>query len=153
MTIGLKGLFTPQGPEDRDIVYLEVQYNGQVYDWAAYIPHSDISHTITLGEALSAMEQKIYDEIDYKEAQWAALDPKTKTIFDPITNQEETVPIQKEEIVKPDMPDYYALRRGEYPQVGDQLDAIAKGIESVEYQEILSEIQAVKTKYPKPPYV
>ena len=148
MTIGLKGLFTPPGPEDRDIGYLEVHHNGQVYDWAAYI-----SRSISLGDNLSAMEQKIYDEIDYKEAQWTALDPKTKTILNRMTGQEETVPIQKEEIVKPDMPDYYALRRGEYPAMSDQLGGISKGIDSAEYQDILTKIQAVKDKYPKPPYI
>lgn len=151
MTVELKGLLTPSGTEDRDIAYLEVNHNGQVYDWSVYVPRS-----VSIEETLIALEQKIYAEIDYKEAQWAALEPKTKTVpipFNPITGESTVVvDIAKEEVVKPDYPDYYALRRDEYPPIGDQLDAISKGIDSPEYQEILIKIQAVKDKYPKPPY-
>ena len=60
------------------------------------------------------------------------------------------VDIQKEEIVRPDSPDYYALRRAEYPPLTDQLGAIAKGLDSLEYQSILAKIAEVKLKYPKP---
>jgi hypothetical protein len=38
-----------------------------------------------------------------------------------------TVDIEKSEIVKPEIPDYYAKRRAEYPSIGDQLDAFWKG--------------------------
>lgn len=148
MTIGLKGLYTPPAPEDRDIVYLEVVHNGQTYDWMAFISKSK-----SLGESLSDIEPKIYAEIDYKEAVWAALDPKTKTIIDPITGQETVVDMQKEEIVKPDNPDYYALRRGEYPALGDQLDSYWKGPDFPEYAEMAQKIAEVKAKYPKPPYI
>ena len=40
------------------------------------------------------------------------------------------------------------IRQAAYPQIGEQLDAIWKGGEA--YQEMLSKIQAVKDKYPKP---
>lgn len=148
MTVGLKGLFTPPAPETRDVAYLEVVYNGNTYDWMVYIPQE-----ANVADTLASMETKIYAEIDYKEAQWTALEPKTKTVLNHMTGQEETVPIQKEEIVKPDYPDYYALRRNEYPTIGDQLGGISKGVDSPEYQEILTKIQAVKDKYPKPPYI
>jgi len=52
-------------------------------------------------------------------------------------------------LVQPPVPDYYALRRAEYPSLGDQLDAFWKGPESQSYQDMLAKIQAVKTKYPK----
>lgn len=148
MTVGLKGLFTPPAPETRDVAYLEVVHNGNTYDWMAYIPQG-----ASVADTLASMETKIYAEIDYKEAQWTALEPKTKTVYNPILREDEVVDIAKEEIVKPDYPDYYAFRRNEYPAIGDQLGGISKGVDSLEYQEILTKIQAVKDKYPKPPYI
>lgn len=44
--------------------------------------------------------------------------------------------------------DYQALRRNEYPSIGDQLDALWKGGEAL--AEMAARIQAVKDKYPKP---
>lgn len=146
MTVGLKGLYTPPAPEDRDIAYLEVVHNGNTYDWQAYVPRGQ-----NVADSIAAIEASIYAEIDAKEAQWEALTPKTKVIS-MIPGQEMTVPIEKNEVVKPDSPDYYALRRNEYPPIGDQLGALAKGIDSAEYQAILAKIQAVKDKYPKPVY-
>jgi hypothetical protein len=68
-------------------------------------------------------------------------------VTDPITGEAKTVPIEKSEIVRPDMPDYYAKRRAEYPSLGDQLDALWKGGPAqVAMQE---KIAAVKAKYPK----
>ena len=152
MTVELKGLFTPPAPETRDVVYLEVVHNGNTYNWMVYIPQG-----VDVADSLASMETRIYAEIDYKEAQWAALEPKTKTIQippNPLTGESTVVvDIAKEEIVKPDYPDYYALRRNEYPVMGDQLGGISKGIDSAEYQDILTKIQAVKDKYPKPPYI
>lgn len=43
---------------------------------------------------------------------------------------------------------YRAKRAGEYPSMGDQLDALWKGGASA--SEMLSKIAAVKDKYPKP---
>jgi hypothetical protein len=148
MTIGLKGIFTPPAPETRDIAHLEVVHNGNTYDWMVYIPQG-----VSVTDSLASMETRIYDEIDYKEAQWAALEPKTRIELNRITMEETVVDIAKEEVVKPDYPDYYALRRNEYPIMGDQLGGISKGIDSAEYQDILTKIQAVKDKYPKPPYI
>ena len=70
--------------------------------------------------------------------------------IDPITNEEFVVDIEKNEVVKPDYPDYYALRREEYPSLGDQLDAFWKGSDSPEYELMMEKIAAVKAKYPKP---
>lgn len=53
--------------------------------------------------------------------------------------------------------DHGKLRQAEYPSIGEQLDAIWKHIASLppdkippETAEMLSKIQAVKTKYRKP---
>lgn len=145
MSIELTGLFTPPAPETRNIAYLNVQHNGQTYDWLIYVPQD-----VSVGEYVTANESAIYVQIDAKEAQWDALDPKTRTITDPFTDETITVDIQKSEIVHPDSPDYYALRRAEYPPIGDQLGAIAKGLDSAEYLDIIAKIEAVKLKYPKP---
>ena len=145
MSIELTGLYTPPAPETRNIAYLNVQHNGQTYDWLIYVPQD-----VSVGEYVTTNEATIYAQIDAKEAKWDALDPKTRTITDPFTDETITVDIQKSEIVHPDSPDYYALRRAEYPSIGDQLGAIAKGLDSAEYLDIQAKIAAVKSKYPKP---
>jgi len=43
---------------------------------------------------------------------------------------------------------YQRQRAQEYPPIGDQLDALWKGGDSA--AEMLTKVQAVKTKYPKP---
>jgi hypothetical protein len=43
---------------------------------------------------------------------------------------------------------YIEKRKREYPPIGDQLDALWKGGEAA--AEMLSKVQAVKAKYPKP---
>ena len=145
MSIELTGLYTPSAPETRNIAYLNVQHNGQTYDWLIYVPQD-----VNVGDYVTANEAAIYAQIDAKEAQWTALDPKTTTIEDPFGGESIVVDIQKSEIVRPDSPDYYAKRRDEYPPIGDQLGAIAKGLDSAEYADILNKIEAVKLKYPKP---
>lgn len=144
MTVGLKGLYTPPAPEERDIAYLEVVHNGQTYDWMAFIPRGQ-----DVAQSIASIEDRVYAEIDRKEAEWEALEPKTRTISDPLTQETKEVPIQKEEILRPDNPDYYALRRAEYPSLGDQLDAFWKGPDSPEYAAMMDKIAAVKAKYPK----
>jgi hypothetical protein len=144
MTIGLKSLYTPPPPEDRDIAKLEVQHLGNTYEWAAYVPRG-----IDLNQSLANLENKIYADIEAKEALWAT-HPKTKTIVNPFTGENNTVEVQKEEIVCPDMPDYYARRRAEYPPISDQLDAVWRGLDSPEYLAMEGKILEVKNKYPKP---
>ena len=142
----LTGLQTLAHPEDRGLANIQVEVNGSVYDWQIYIP-GDIT---SLSSYLASVEQKTIDEILAKEAEWEALDPKTREITDVISGDVITVDIDKSEIVRPSVPDYYALRRGEYPAIGDQLDAIWKGADSPEFAVILQKIQEVKQKYPKP---
>jgi hypothetical protein len=144
MTINLKGLYTPPPPEDRNIAYLDISYNGNHYDWMAYVPVG-----VDVGQHLQSVEQSIYADIDRKEAQWSSLTPKTRSVFDLDTNQEIVVDIQKEEIVKPDYPDYYAKRRAEYPSLADQIGALINQNSSPSFTEIQAKIAAVKSKYPK----
>ena len=44
--------------------------------------------------------------------------------------------------------EYKSKRQAEYPSIGDQLDALWKGGDTA--KAMLAQIQAVKTKYPKP---
>jgi hypothetical protein len=51
--------------------------------------------------------------------------------------------------------DYYNLRQSEYPYIGDQLDAMWKGLKSLSIQDadftnMLIQIENIKNKYPKP---
>jgi hypothetical protein len=142
MSISLEGLMSPGGDETRALAMLKVDHNGLTYDWQAFVPpNTDLTTFIAQSEAT------IKAQIDAKEAAWAALTPKTREVIDPITGETKTVPIEKSEIVRPDIPDYYAKRRAEYPSIGDQLDALWKGGEA--QADMFDAITAVKAKYPK----
>lgn len=142
MSISLEGLMSPGGDETRALALLKVDHNGLTYDWQAFVPpNTDLTTFITQSETA------IKAQIDAKEAAWAALTPKTREVTDPITGETTTVPIEKSEIVRPDIPDYYAKRRAEYPSLGDQLDALWKGGDAQTNMQAL--IAAVKAKYPK----
>lgn len=143
-TISLEGISTLGGNETRALAYIKVIYNNNEYNWQVYIPENT-----SLDEYFSYATPIIEREIDQKEAEWAALDPKTRTIEDPLTGQTYTVPIEKNEIVKPDIPDYYAKRRNAYPHLSDQLDALWKGPSSSSYSQIENAIVSVKNTYPK----
>jgi hypothetical protein len=142
--ITLTGIQSLQPPEDRALAYLEVQHQNNTYQWQVFVPH-----TVTdLNEFLQSIEAKVLADIDAREAEWQALEPKTREITDPFGNTQ-VVPIDRSEIVRPQIPDYYALRRAEYPPIGDQLDAVWKGPDSPEFALVQQKIQAVKLKYPK----
>jgi hypothetical protein len=143
MSISLEGLQSGGLGEERSIALLKVEHNNQTYDWKLYIPKdADLSAYLSLKEA------SIYADIEAKEAAWEALDPKTRTITDPMTGEPVDYPIDKSEVVAPDFPDYYAKRRDEYPSLADQLDAYWKGGTSTSAMK--QKIAAVKSKYPKP---
>ncbi len=125
-TVSLEGL--QSGAEERAIAILKVDHNGQSYDWQVFVPVGADLSTFISGCATS-----VGAEIDYKEAQWAAMNPK---------------PENKSDVVRPEIPDYYAKRRAEYPAIGDQLDAQWKGGDAAAAMQ--AKIQAVKNKYPKP---
>jgi hypothetical protein len=142
--ISLEGIQSVGGNEDRALALLKVTYNDNVYDWKIYVPSN-----ANLSEFLEQSKSRIEAQIDAKEAEWAALDPKTRSYTDPFTGEQTVSDIQKEEIVHPDIPDYYALRRNEYPSLGEQLGAIWKGPEHSDYVDMMNKIQSVKEKYPK----
>lgn len=145
-TVSLEGLQSGMAGEDRAIAILKADHNGQSYDWQIFVPAGG-----DLSAFISGCGLRVGAEIDAKEAEWAALTPKTREITDPMTNESTTVDIDKSEIVRPDIPDYYAKRRAEYPAVGDQLGAQWKG--GQEAADMQAKIQAVKDKYPKPSWV
>lgn len=142
----LTGLASNIENEDRALAYLEVNHNGNTYNWQIFIPN----HVQDLSQYLDSVKQSILDDIDSKEAQWASLEPKTRTINDPMMDNETiTIDISKDEIVKPSIPDYYALRRSEYPKLSDQLDAVWKGPDSQAFIDMKNKILEIKNKYPK----
>jgi hypothetical protein len=147
MSISLEGIASNIEGEERGLAYLNVEHNGQTYAWQIFVPpNSD------LADYLASKEASIYADIDAKEAAWAALTPKTRVIANPmyddsVTIDPITVDIDKSEIVRPDIPDYYAKRRAEYPSLAEQLGAMWKGGDAV--AEMAAKIEAVKAKYPK----
>ena len=142
MTITLEGLGSVGGDETRALAYLKVNYRNQIYDWQAFVPNGQDLDTF-----LNQIESIVKAQIDAKELEWERLDPKTRQITNPFTGQMDLVDIDKSEIVRPDIPDYYAKRRQEYPSLGDQLDALWKG--GQHQLDMLEKINWVKSKYPK----
>lgn len=142
----LEGLQTPGPPEDRGLLLLKVIYNDEKYDWSIYIPQDKLGD---IGSYIIEATPLIKKQIDNREAEWAA-HPKEKTIVDLVTGENTIVPVDKSEIVIPYIPDYYALRRAEYPSLGEQLGALLKGPESQDYIDIVNKITEIKQKYPKP---
>jgi len=145
-TVSLEGLQSGVAGEDRAVAILKVEHNGQTYDWQRYVPAGSDLSTFIAGLASS-----VGAEIDAKEAEWAALTPKTREVTDPMTGETTAVDIDKSEVVRPDVPDYYAKRRAEYPALGDQLDAQWKGGDAATAMQ--ARIQAVKANNPKPSWL
>lgn len=139
--ISLEGIASNIEGEERGLAYLKVEHNGQTYDWQIFVPPG-----ADLSAFLASKEAAIKTDIDAKEAAWAALTPKTREIDD-MMGGKTTVPIDKSEIVRPDVPDYYAKRRAEYPSLAEQLGAMWKGGDAA--AEMAARIEAIKAKYPK----
>lgn len=144
MTIRLIGIYTPALPETRDLAMVEVEHNSTTYQWQMYIPQGE-----NIQAYIDAQEAKVKADIDTKELEWLNLTPKTQTITDMFTGDSIEVSINKEDVVKPEIPDYYAKRRDAYPAIGDQLDALWRGTDSLEFQALMARIQEVKATYPK----
>ena len=140
--IAVEGIGPGGENEPRALAYLKVDVDGVIYDWQAFVPVG-----MGLQDFEVWVESRVRTEIAAKEAEWAALTPKTREITDPLTNEVTTIPIDKSEIVRPEIPDYAAKRRVEYPSIGDQLDALWKGADAAAAMAQI--IQAVKAKYPK----
>lgn len=145
MSVSLTGLGSGGPNEERALASLVVEHNGQTYDWGIYIP---TNIDVDLGTFIQSKEADIYADIDAKESEWNALTPKTREIMSPETRENITVDIDKSEIVHPDIPDYYAKRRTEYPSLAEQLDAMWKSGDAAVV--MANKIKAIKDKYPKP---
>jgi hypothetical protein len=145
-TISLEGINTPGGNEERTIAYLNVEYNSNTYNWTIFVPNyvTNLSDFLQDANTVSVIE----NQIQSKEDEWNALDPKTRTIEDPFMGESITIDIQKEEIVRPDIPDNYAKRRAEYPPITEQIAAMWKGPSSKDYETIQNKIRDIKNKYP-----
>jgi hypothetical protein len=141
-TVSLEGLASNIEGEERALAYIKVEHNGQTYDWQMFVPANT-----ALDAYMAASSARIGAEIDAKEAEWVAA-PKTREIEDPMTGEKTTMPIDKSEIVRPEIPDYYAKRRAEYPSLAEQMGAMWKGGDAA--TEMAAKVQAVKDKYPKP---
>lgn len=144
MTITLTGIYTPPFPETRDLAMIEVIYKDNVYQWQMYVPREQ-----DIQSYIDSQEVRIIAEIEVKEQEWAVLEPKYREIQNPLTGELIKIEILKEDIVKPEIPDYYAKRRDAYPAIGDQLDALWRGTDSPEFQALITRIQEVKATYPK----
>lgn len=144
--VTLVGIASNLDGEERALAHLRVSHGGNEYDWTAFVP----TGTQDLQAFVESVRQSVLDDIDAKEAAWAALEPKTRSVPDPVTGEPVEVPISKDEVVRPDVPDYYARRRAEYPSLGDQLDAIWKGAGSQAFADMVARIAEIKSKYPKP---
>lgn len=141
-TVGIAGIQSQRSPETRNLVILDVDYDGTHYDWLMFAPTN-----VDLKSYVQSQSERIKKEIDLKEQEWAELDPKTRTISNDIGDTI-TIDISKDEIVKPDTQDYFAKRRSEYPPVEEQLDAIWKGVQSEDFSLMQQKIIDVKQKNP-----
>jgi len=145
--ITIKGI-TSYPNDERALVIIDVQYNGTLYEWQKFVPPN-----IPLDEFITQSSSSIYNEIQQKLNDWEVLDPKTKIVeeYNYETDNLETkeISIIFEEIVKPEIPDYYHKRKLEYPTIGDQLDALWKGLNSEEFLQMKQLIEQVKQNNPK----
>lgn len=146
-TISVAGLVPPSSQDDRTGILLDVTYNDEKFSWSVMIPNN---FNGAWHEYLSTVEDKIYQDIENKLQEWEALTPKTRQIT--VENEdglpiEITVDIKREEIVKPTYPDYYLLRKREYPALAEQIDCFWKDSETLE--SMREKILEIKRKYPK----
>lgn len=148
-TISLNGIVSNLANEERVLLLLSVIYNDEKYEWQRFaLPDTTID-----ANYLNSLIPSVEQEISYKLEQWNSTDKTPTNEIDNLSGDSRQVEINKHDVVKPDNPDYYSLRRNEYPKIGEQLDAFWKGQESTEYKEMIKIIQDIKIKYPKPAYL
>jgi len=144
MSVAITGLGSAGSNDDRLLAQLTVEHNGEVYDWAIFIPPN---LDTDLASFIQSKEATIRAEIDRKETEWNNLSAKTREITNPMSRQVTVVNISKSEIVRPEIPDYYVKRKNEYPPIAEQLDAIWKGGDAM--TAMANKIRSIKEKYPK----
>lgn len=148
-TISLNGIVSNLANEERVLLLLSVIYNDEKYEWQRFALSNTTIDTAYLDSLIPSIEQ----EISYKLEQWNLTDKTPIDEIDNLTGDSRKIEVNKHDVIKPDNPDYYSLRRNEYPKIGEQLDAFWKGVESTEYKEMSKIIQDIKNKYPKPEYL
>lgn len=143
--VTLRGIGPNTLHDDRTLLIIDIEYNGEVYPWEFRVPPSITSNW---DDYLQQHSDEIYQDLQNKLDQWQTLDPKTKEVPGILGRPPEVVDIKKEEIVKPTYPDYYVQRAMEYPPLKEQLGAIFKG--GIDLEDMKDRINEVKTKHPKP---
>lgn len=146
MNIKIKSLTSNLINDDRSLANVEINYNDNIYNWKIYIP----SKVSNIDSYLQSIENSIFEDIQQKENIWSNMTEEEKIIntIDPETNETIIRTLIKEDVVKPQIPDNYAIRKSMYPSIGDQLDAYWAGPDSPKYQNMLEIIQNIKTSYP-----
>lgn len=150
MQINVTGLYTPNGVEDRDIIYLSITNGDNTHEWQWFMP---LDTGMDVGQFINSQLSYIEADVTAKEATWAAMvaaGNTTITTTNPITQQTMTIPREMNSIVCPTIPDYYALRRGAYPSLADQLGAVLNPNATPSFADIQAQVAAVKAQYPKP---
>ena len=153
MQINVTGLYTPGGVEDRDIVYLTITNGENTYDWQWFMP---LNSGMDVGKFINSQLSFIEADVTAKEAIWAgmvAAGNTTVTTTNPFTQEVETHPIEMKSIVCATIPDYYALRRGAYPSLANQLGAVLNPSASPTIADIQAQVNAIKALYPKPAWL
>ena len=151
-TIELTGIGPSGYHDDRTTIHLKITYTSanvtlnvtnEIFNWSLNMPPT---YAGSFGDYIALKEQLVYNDIETKLQQWHDLNPKTRELtVEP--NEIITVDIQREEIVCPTYPDYYAKRAMEYPTPANQLDAYWKG--GADRDAMQAKIEAIKAKYPK----
>lgn len=87
---------------NRQLVAIDLSYNGNDYNWVIYAP---LVSGEVMNDYITMVTNIIESDIDKKEAEWVN-HPKTEEITDPFTGETQTVDIPKDRIVHPTIPDY-----------------------------------------------
>lgn len=141
--IAIRGIAPNNLNDDRTLLLLDVTFNGEVFAWETRISPL---YTGSFNNYIEENTDKIFSDIENKLELWETLSPKTREI---VVEGDEiiTVAIERSEIVRPTYPDYYVLRKQEYPSIQEQLDAFWK--DGSVQQSMQQTIQNIKNKYPK----
>ena len=87
---------------NRQLVAVDLNYNGNDYNWVIYAP---LVSGDAMNDYITMVTNIIESDIDKKEAEWVN-HPKTEEIIDPFTGVTQTVDIPKDRVVHPTIPDY-----------------------------------------------
>lgn len=141
--IDVAGIADGNKDDDRLVVFLKVTHLEKEYDWFIRVP----PNTLDWREYVKSQESVILADIEKKEQEWETVKDTVKYEEDLFTGQQIETRPNRGDVVKPTYPDYYLLRKQEYPSLAEQMDAYWKGGDSL--AEMQAKILEVKQKYPK----